>query len=147
VYLNISVPDLVQQKLEAVGLGATDVTFRLLEKYPMREIIVQYRETDLAFCQRLLEHLGISYYFDQQGQEDKLVITDHNDGFERLESFRSMLYQPRGEHTSVFQINYERHLFPTTWKVYDYDYRAPQLELESTYEHPASPAPAARSRT
>ena len=97
---------------------------------------MQYKESDLAFSQRLLEHLGVSYYFDQQGGGDKIVITDHNGGFERLERFPSMHYQPRGEHTSVFQISYERHLFPTTWTVYDYDYRAPKLELSSTYEHP-----------
>jgi type VI secretion system secreted protein VgrG len=136
VFLNISVPDLVQQKLQEHGLGPTDVTFRLLEKYPMREIIVQYRETDLAFVSRLLEHLGISFYFDQTGSNDKIIITDQNGGFERQEAFRSMHYQPRGEHSSVFQIASERHLFPTTWTVYDYDYRAPKLELSSTYEHP-----------
>jgi type VI secretion system secreted protein VgrG len=136
VYLNISVPDLVQQKLSEHGLGSDDVTFRLLEKYPMREIIVQYRETDFAFISRLLEHLGISYFFDQEGTKDRLIITDQNGGFERQERFASMHYQPRGEHASVFQIQYERHLFPMSYEVYDYDYRAPKLELSSTYEHP-----------
>ncbi len=136
VFLNINVPDLVQQKLAEHGLGSGDVTFRLLEKYPMRDLIVQYKESDLAFIQRLMEHLGISYYFDQQGSNDKIIITDQNGGFERMDRLPSVHYQPRGEHASVFQISSERHLFPTSYIVYDYDYRAPNLELTSSYVHP-----------
>jgi type VI secretion system secreted protein VgrG len=136
VFLNISVPDLVKHKLSLVNLGAGDVSFHLLQKYPVREIIVQYRETDLAFVSRLLEHLGISYYFEHDGGQDRVVFTDHNRGFAHLEQLPVMRYHGRGERTGVYAIESERHLFPASYVVYDYDYRAPQLELTSTYEHP-----------
>jgi type VI secretion system secreted protein VgrG len=139
VFLNISVPDLVKHKLSLVNLGPDDVSFHLLQKYPEREIIVQYRETDLAFVSRLLEHLGISYYFEHDADHDRIVFTDHNPGFAHLERLPTMRYgghDGRSEHTDVYAIESERNLFPAGYVVYDYDYRAPQLELTSTYEHP-----------
>jgi type VI secretion system secreted protein VgrG len=137
VFLGLSVPDIVKQKLSLVNLGAADVDLRLLDKYPAHDIVVQYRETDLAFVSRLAEHLGIAFYFDHEGGADKLVFTDHNGGFARLEGFPSMRYRGRGERRDVFRLEAESHLFPASYAVLDYDYRAPHLELTSTYEHPA----------
>ncbi len=137
VFLGLAVPDILQQKLSLVNLGATDVELRLLDKYPTHEIVVQYRETDLAFVSRLAEHLGVSFFFDHADGTDKLVFTDHNAGFARLDGFPSMRYRGRGERRDVFRLEAESHLFPASYAVLDYDYRAPHLELTSTYEHPA----------
>jgi type VI secretion system secreted protein VgrG len=43
--------------------------------YPKREFIMQYQETDLAFVQRLMEDIGLYYFFD----DGQLVITDTKD--------------------------------------------------------------------
>jgi type VI secretion system secreted protein VgrG len=137
VFLGLSIPDIVKQKLSLVNLAAADVDLRLLEKYPARDIVVQYRETDLAFVSRLAEHLGVAYFFDHEGGADKLVFTDHGTGFARLDRLPRMQYRGRGERRDVFRIQAERHLFPANYAVLDYDYRAPHLELTSSYEHPA----------
>src|SRR5262249_45271604 len=100
-------------------------------------IVVQYRETDLAFVSRLAEHLGIAYFFDHEGGADKVVFTDRNDGFARLDRFPRMTYRTRGERRDIFRLEAERHLFPASYAGLDYDSRAPHLELTSTYEHPA----------
>jgi type VI secretion system secreted protein VgrG len=137
VFLDLPVPEIIKQKLALVNLGAADVDLRLLEKYPARDIVVQYRESDLAFVSRLAEHLGISYYFDQEGGADRVIFTDHNGGFARLERLPTMAYRGRGERRDVFRIEAERQLFPANYAVLDYDYRAPLLELTSSHEHPA----------
>jgi type VI secretion system secreted protein VgrG len=137
VFLDTNVPDLVRHKLSLVNLVGDDASYRLMEPYPERDIIVQWRETDLAFVSRLLEHLGISYYFDHDNGKDQLVFTDHNDGFARLERLPFAAWQGRGERTDVFRIEAERHLFPAMYAVLDYDYRAPHLDLTQTYEHPS----------
>jgi type VI secretion system secreted protein VgrG len=137
VFLGLSVPEIIKQKLSLVNLGATDVELRLFDKYPAQDIVVQYRETDLAFVSRLAEHLGIAFFFDHEGGADKLVFTDRSGGFARLEGFPSMRYRGRGERRDVFRLEAESHLFPASYAVLDYDYRAPHLELTSTYEHPA----------
>jgi type VI secretion system secreted protein VgrG len=136
VFLDLSVPDIIRKKLELVDLGPADVELRLLDKYPPRDFVVEYRETDLAFVSRLAEHLGISYYFDHEGGVDRLVFTDHNGGFAHLERLPTMRFRGRGDRTDVFELEAERRLFPASYAVLDYDYRAPHLELTSSHDHP-----------
>lgn len=59
VYQNVSVPELVEQILRSHGFEETDFEFRLERTYPVRELITQWRETDLQFIQRILAEDGI----------------------------------------------------------------------------------------
>ncbi|ELY2647835.1 type VI secretion system Vgr family protein [Cronobacter sakazakii] len=59
VFLNQSVPEVVEQVLREHGLEGADFNFRLEREYPERELITQWRETDLEFIQRLLSEVGI----------------------------------------------------------------------------------------
>ncbi|EPY5345291.1 type VI secretion system Vgr family protein [Klebsiella quasipneumoniae] len=59
VYQNVSVPELVEQVLRSHGLEGSDFEFRLERTYPVRELITQWRETDLQFIQRILAEDGI----------------------------------------------------------------------------------------
>ncbi|MCK6894580.1 type VI secretion system Vgr family protein [Enterobacter bugandensis] len=59
VFQNQSVPEVVEQVLRKHGLEGPDFDFRLERTYPPREIITQWRETDLQFIQRILSEVGI----------------------------------------------------------------------------------------
>ncbi|MCK6804243.1 Tox-REase-5 domain-containing protein [Enterobacter cloacae] len=59
VFQNRSVPEVVEQVLRSHGLEGPDFEFRLERTYPPREIITQWRETDLQFIQRILSEVGI----------------------------------------------------------------------------------------
>ena len=59
VYQNQSVPEVVEQVLRRHGLEGPDFDFRLERTYPPREIITQWRETDLEFIRRILSEVGI----------------------------------------------------------------------------------------
>ncbi|UXP22457.1 MULTISPECIES: type VI secretion system Vgr family protein [unclassified Enterobacter] len=59
VFQNQSVPEVVEQVLRKHGLEGADFEFRLERTYPPREIITQWRETDLQFIQRILSEVGI----------------------------------------------------------------------------------------
>ncbi|WP_411556179.1 type VI secretion system Vgr family protein [Pantoea agglomerans] len=59
VWQNVSVPELVEQILRSHGLEGADFEFRLERTYPSRELITQWRETDLQFIQRILAETGI----------------------------------------------------------------------------------------
>lgn len=77
VYTDRSVPEIAQELLDEIGLGAEDVEVDLSSAYPKLEHVCQYRETNLAFFQRLLEREGIYFYFRQGVDKETLVITDH----------------------------------------------------------------------
>jgi len=59
VYQNLSVPGLVEQVLRQHGLEGSDFAFCLERTYPQRELITQWRESDLQFIQRILSEVGI----------------------------------------------------------------------------------------
>lgn len=75
--MDLTVQEIIQQKLELVGLGAEDIESRLLATYPKLEFGVQYKESDLAFISRLAEHVGISFFFVHDEERDKMVFADH----------------------------------------------------------------------
>jgi type VI secretion system secreted protein VgrG len=48
--------------------------------YPKRRMRVQYGETDFDFVNRLLEEIGVAYFFDQVGGSSALVLADAPNG-------------------------------------------------------------------
>ncbi|MDF7681807.1 type VI secretion system tip protein VgrG [Enterobacteriaceae bacterium ESL0689] len=69
-----SVPEVVKAVLEEHGLQGWEYEFHLHRDYPKREQINQYRESDLAFTERLLAEVGIFYYFTLQPDTQTEVI-------------------------------------------------------------------------
>jgi type VI secretion system secreted protein VgrG len=75
VYQQLSVPEIVQAVFKEHGY--TDFRLALTKSYAPREYCVQYRETHLAFVQRLLEDEGIFYYFEHAEDKHTLVLADN----------------------------------------------------------------------
>ncbi|WP_054307954.1 type VI secretion system Vgr family protein, partial [Serratia rubidaea] len=74
IYLNQSVVEVVEQILRSHGLAGDDFEFRLSQSYPVRELLTQWRETDLEFVQRLLAEVGIFWRFEMDGRLEKDVV-------------------------------------------------------------------------
>ena len=53
---------------------------------PPRDYCVQYRESDLGFCTRLMEEEGIAYFFDHSGDKEILTLVDTNDNYLDVET-------------------------------------------------------------
>ncbi len=84
VYLNQSVTEVVEQVLRKHELQGPDFEFRLTQEYPSRELITQWRETDLAFIQRLLAEVGIywRYEMDSRLEQDVVIFQDSQQQYE-----------------------------------------------------------------
>ncbi len=134
VFLDTSVPDIVKQKFELVGLGGSDVEMRLLATYEPRAFVVEYGETDLAFISRLTEHLGIGFFFDHSAGADTIVFTDHAAGYRAVEGHERAAFRPRGEQQDVYRLEHKTRVMPRTWMVQDYNHRSPRLDLTSSHE-------------
>ncbi|HIC1810374.1 TPA: type VI secretion system Vgr family protein, partial [Klebsiella variicola] len=84
IYLNQSVTEVVEKILRKHGLEGPDFEFRLSRKYPSRELITQWRETDLEFIQRLLAEVGIywRYEMDSRLEQDVVIFQDSQQQYE-----------------------------------------------------------------
>jgi type VI secretion system secreted protein VgrG len=131
VFLKTAVPAILKDKLERVSLGSADVELRLGGDYPERELVIQYKETDLAFVSRLAEHLGISFFFEHDKGVDALVFSDQQASFPKLDP---VLLRVEGDQRDVYRLGLKTSLIPAVYAVQDYNYRTPQVELSSVHE-------------
>ncbi len=137
IFMDLSVPEIIQKKLELVGLGADDVQMRLSGTYPKREFVVQYKETDLAFVSRLAEHEGITFFFEHEDGSDRIVFTDHNTGFPIAPGHDVAPFRARGERRDIYHIESTTRLVPRAHVVHDYNYRLPLIDPAGSAEAPS----------
>ena len=64
--------------------GVPGLETRIGQTPNVREIAVQYQESELTFFSRLLEHEGIHYHFELSGTGVKTVLGDSNNAFPLL---------------------------------------------------------------
>jgi type VI secretion system secreted protein VgrG len=131
VFLDMSIPDIVQQKLKDSSL--LDFEMRLSGTYLPRPMVVQFRETDRAFVDRLTENLGISYYFANVDGVSKIVFTDNPSGFSAIEGHPAVTIRTDGGDLGVHELQRMRRAMPKTWKVKDYNHRMPLLDVVGTF--------------
>lgn len=116
---------------------------RLKASYPPREYCVQYRESDLDFVQRLMEHEGIFYHFDHAEAEHTLVLSDANASVKDAEDFATIKF--RGEAGNVIgQEDLITSLLPRAsvrsgaYVHTDYDFKKPATDLMTKSDAPKS---------
>jgi type VI secretion system secreted protein VgrG len=91
IFQNQTVPQIVEKVFKERGFR----DFRLqLGTYKAREYCVQYRESDLDFVSRLLEHEGIYYYFEFDADKHTLVLTDGTTPHQPKPTYKTIDYGP-----------------------------------------------------
>ena len=132
IYMNLSVPELITEKLRHVNVAETEM--RLRGTYAPREFVVQYKETDLAFVSRLAEQLGISFYFLHGDDADTMVFTDNASGFQHVARTESILYGAHVADGTVSMLTSRRRVVPAYYAVRDYNYRIPTVDITGEHE-------------
>ncbi|MBI2899956.1 MAG: type VI secretion system tip protein VgrG [Planctomycetes bacterium] len=149
VFLSLSVPEIVEQVLKDAGLTKDDYEFRTSARsYRKREQTVQYRETDLDFVSRLLEHEGIFYFFEQTEGCEKVIFGDSPSAYSTVPTDAAIPYRPDAfgkrrdagksrpvdwfEQEIVGKFMCEHRLVPTEVVLRDYNYAQPSLDLKVT---------------
>ncbi|HDR2692520.1 TPA: phage late control D family protein [Enterobacter bugandensis] len=78
VYMDVTVPELVTQLMKESSLfEGYNIDFdQLSRSYPRREMVIQWKETDLQFIRRLLAEVGIWFRFENHDkvQGETVVI-------------------------------------------------------------------------
>ncbi len=93
--------------------------------YKKRKYRVQYAESDYAFICRMLEDAGISFYFEQQDGETKLVLADapQSNAARSPIAFRDNPTTADKEHVTAVRV--ARKVRPGKLTIRDIDYRKP----------------------
>lgn len=77
-YRNKSAAEIVSQLLDEASIP---FAWQLAQPLPTRKYTAQYRESNLAFIERLMEFEGVYYAFDEEG---RVVFSDTSPAAERL---------------------------------------------------------------
>ncbi len=83
IFQQKSVKDIITVLLSEMGVQ--EYAFSLTRELPVREFCVQYRETDLAFVQRLAAEEGLVYSFEHQLGKHTLLFSDSSELLPKLE--------------------------------------------------------------
>ena len=116
---------------------------RLKKSYPPRDYCVQYRETDLAFVQRLMEHEGIFYHFDHADGEHTLVLSDANASVKDAEGFGTVKFHGQtgtvsGENDYINALLPRAFVRSGAYVHTDYDFKKPATDLMTKSDAPKS---------
>jgi type VI secretion system secreted protein VgrG len=138
VFQQMRVDEIVSDVLKQSGFGSRDFRFALKAKLPQREYCVQYRETDLDFIQRLLEHEGIYYFFEHPADGNEVVVfTDDRgesadiDGGRKVEFHSGAGLVSDDDIETVREFRARRQVVTGHVVLKDYNYRTPETQLVS----------------
>lgn len=136
VYQNLSVPEVVEQVLRGHGLEGPDFDFRLERTYPPRELMTQWRETDLQFIQRILSEVGIYWRTEMDDERglDVYIFADSQLNYRfdvRLPYCEpSGLYD--GAEESVWGVRTRYQVVPGRASTRDYNYRTATTPMDAS---------------
>ncbi|GKN95123.1 hypothetical protein NUKP88_51690 [Klebsiella variicola] len=136
VYQNQSVPEVVEQVLRKHGLEGPDFDFRLERTYPPREIITQWRETDLQFIRRILSEVGIYWRTEMDDVRglDTYILADSQLNYhfdvQLPYSEPSGLFDGAAE--SVWDVRTWHNIATGTVATRDYNYRTAATPMDAT---------------
>ncbi|EAR7757185.1 type VI secretion system tip protein VgrG [Salmonella enterica] len=135
VYQNQSVPEVVEQVLRKHGLEGPDFEFRLERTYPPRELITQWRETDLEFIQRILAEVGIYWrtVMDDVRGLDTYILADSqlNYRFDVRLPYREPSGLFDGAAESVWDVRTWHNIATGTVTTRDYNYRTASTPMDA----------------
>jgi type VI secretion system secreted protein VgrG len=92
IFLDKTVLDIIQEVFTKAGF--TDFEFRTTESYNTIEYCVQYRETDLAFVCRLMEHYGIYYFFEPSDGKHTMLMADSRSSLVPVPDLPTVTFNP-----------------------------------------------------
>jgi type VI secretion system secreted protein VgrG len=143
IFLGKNVKEIITEVFKKAQFN--DFEFRTHEDYDKLKLVehdmdycVQYRETDLAFVSRLMEHYGIYYFFEHSESKHMLVLADMLSSHKKIPELPKVPFLPltKGELRQEQHLNgwiIERCFRTGKVAFKDYDYLKPpnRLAVES----------------
>lgn len=144
VYLEQPIADTLTTMLEEAGfVNGQDFRFALNRQYRKWPFRLQYKETHLAYLQRIIEREGIYYYFEDSEQGEVMVFCDHNQALPSIaargQESGSVHYQTSGainpisNGNTLTSIICKRHSLPKKITLRDFNDETPSLDIRGEF--------------
>jgi type VI secretion system secreted protein VgrG len=136
IFLDKNVKEILQ---EVFSKTSSDFEFRTTADYDKIPYCVQYRETDLAFCSRLMEEYGIYFFYEHSDGKHMMVLADSRSSHKPNPDVPRLPYRPLGsDQLAVGQFLgdwiSERRFRTGKVEFNDYDYLKPTKKLRESNE-------------
>lgn len=131
IFQHKSIPEIVSTILDKHSI---DFQLDLAGSYEPWEYCVQYRETDLDFVLRLLEHEGIYFFFEHKESSHKMIIADAPGAHLAVEGAENVAFHDSGSDDAMYRVrswSLSHSLQPTKLALNDYDFKGPRKDLLS----------------
>ncbi|MDF0604334.1 type VI secretion system tip protein VgrG [Neisseriaceae bacterium TC5R-5] len=118
------------------------VEYRLKRSdYPKRKYRQQVQESDYIFVARILENLGISYFFEHDAEHHRLILTDHASGWKAnaSEAYQHLEYFPpsfKAEQEHLNEWTISDSLVPGSYSTAAYSYAQSLAKLDAQQHAP-----------
>ncbi|AOO81778.1 type VI secretion system Vgr family protein [Bosea vaviloviae] len=144
IFHNQMVDKIIEKVLRDGQLGELRLD---IKSYPKLEYCVQYRETNLAFVNRLMEEYGICYYFEHEAGSHRLVLADQASSHKPIQGTETIPFRPSQEANNRHEFEHIEHWMVErrfrTGKITfrDYNYEKPDADMQAeeqtseTYQH------------
>ena len=138
IFQDMTVPEILD---EVLGNGLSgyhrDHETDFSRSYAKCEYRLQYDESDLTFCERLMEEEGILYWFKRDSSEETLFMTDDPKASFDIESSEGKdVFFSKQRHARECVRGFNRHssMRPTKLTMRHYNWTAPALLIEEEQE-------------
>ncbi|MBL8603333.1 MAG: type VI secretion system tip protein VgrG [Myxococcales bacterium] len=158
IWQHVNIAQVIRDVLQAAGIYQGDLLDigGGVDGLAPHEYCVQYRETDLAFVQRLLEEEGVPYYFRHSAEGETWVLADDDHGYQEFDTLDGgpVSVLDAGITTAAAEtvqwLDWHLQTKPTGVVLRDYDFTHPSAVLDMTprggagggarglYDYPAS---------
>lgn len=139
IFQDESIDAILSKVLEEHGLLAgQDFEFQLAGVHKPREYCVQYRESDLAFLQRLCEEEGVFFFFKSDADRSQVIFGDSPSAHEDIAGDSELRMAPPGGLVSaelveqVFDLRFSQRVRSGAFATTDYEFKQPTLDLSAS---------------
>ncbi len=138
VFLDKTVPEIIEACLKDGGLSGADFEMRLKGSYDPVEYVCQYGESHLNFVSRWCEREGIYYFFEQCDAGEKVIFTDTQISHTPYSQGDTLTYSPPSgleaghEREIVRSFHCRMNLTPQSVLLKDYNYRKPSFDVSGS---------------
>jgi len=140
IFPNANALDIIQRIFTEHGLNTPDI--KCSKTYPKQKHITQFNESDFDFISRLLEDIGIFYYFRFEENNHVMVLADDNITCPRMPN--PLLYHTQTQtNAQIKNLTYAWRTYANQYHTYVYNFYDPvkPIEVKSQTQSSQFPVP------